>query len=124
MADLMLGGHHDRIGLSLRKYEEQKVCEISSPSGPFSVFSGPFCHASLGREGIVLGVGDRKIRVPPELAVTRNICRLVPMPSSQMIGQDCSNGIQRHSFDEWPIPYQSQSVIFRQCDRATASITR
>lgn len=69
MADLMLGGSNDRMGLSLRKYEEQKVCGERLPLRSLSVFSGPLSYASLGRGGIILVVGDRElgeIRVRPE----------------------------------------------------------
>lgn len=51
MADLMPGGNDDRVGLSMRKYKEQKVCEKGFPSGPPSGFSGPLFHASLGWKG-------------------------------------------------------------------------
>lgn len=70
MADLMLGSSNDRMGLSLRKYEEQKVCGERLPSGPLRSFSGPLSCASLGREGIMLIiVGDGElgeIRVRPD----------------------------------------------------------
>ena len=55
MADLMPGGNDDRVGLSMRKYKEQKVYEKGFRSGPPSVFSGPLFHASLGRKGILSG---------------------------------------------------------------------
>lgn len=51
MADLVLRVNDDRVGLSLRKYEEQKVFlveKVSARLPPRWGFSGPLIHASLG----------------------------------------------------------------------------